>query len=323
MLFKYFLHTNGKMKTSKNSDKNGLRLLYSFNHRPLYLVFLFCATFLINTIQARIQKPSTYRLLGTSNSYAQYMPWYPCLNGTIAFEFKTSESNGMLLYAQSLPYKYIQLALVDGSIRMRMRIGEKDNPRGVFLINPNLKLNDDQWHQIQIIRINERTILSVDGQNLYHIHKDANLDGYDLYFGDYSINHNKNNVLNENINTLNNQIDLNSNGNNNFNNLLFIGGLPNNLQTYDLSLGTALFEQKYNGLIRNVRAFNCSFTYLSRINVLASNGLKYVNEHDDPCLSDPCLNHGLCLVEIDSSSNGFKCDCSYTNYEGVFCEKCK
>ena len=122
---------------------------------------------------------------------------------------------------------------------------------------------------------------------------------------------------------MNNQIDLNLNGNNNINNLLFIGGLPNNLQTYDLSLGTALFEQRYDGLIRNVRAFNCSYSYLTRINVIASNSLRYVNELDDPCMSNPCLNNGLCLVDTDSSPNNFKCDCSFTSYEGNLCEKCK
>src|SRR4051812_14045366 len=46
--------------------------------------------------------PSTFRLVGglTSNSYAQYAPWHPCLNGTLQFEFKTSDANGLLVYAQ-------------------------------------------------------------------------------------------------------------------------------------------------------------------------------------------------------------------------------
>ncbi len=58
--------------------------------------------------------PSSYKLIGASNNYAQYMPWFPCLDGSLIFEFKTHEPNGLLLYTQSLPYKYIQLSLVEG-----------------------------------------------------------------------------------------------------------------------------------------------------------------------------------------------------------------
>ncbi len=58
--------------------------------------------------------PSSYKLIGTSNNYAQYLPWYPCLDGSLTFEFKTHEPNGLLFYTQSLPYKYIQLSLVEG-----------------------------------------------------------------------------------------------------------------------------------------------------------------------------------------------------------------
>jgi hypothetical protein len=253
------------------------------------------------------QQASTYRLISSSNSYAQYLSWYPCLNGTLIFEFKTTESNGLLLYAQSLPYKYIQMSLIDGNLRLRMRIGEKDNPRGIFLVYQTKKLNDNDWHEIQLTRMNERTMLGVDGEFLYHVHKDANLEGQDLFFGDaYDL--------------------MNGNGNNGngFTNSFFIGGLPLTIQTFDLSLGTALFEQRFSGLVRNVRALNCSSPFLSRLSVIASAGLKFETEKADPCLSSPCLNNGACsLIDDDPEGRTFDCDCSYTNYEGDFCEKCK
>lgn len=238
---------------------------------------------------------STFRLIASSSSYAQYLPWYPCLNGTIIFEFKTHEPNGLLLYAQSLPYKYIQLSLADGNLRLRMRIGEKDNPRGVFLVHQTVKLNDEKWHEIKIQRLNERTSLSIDGDHLYHIHKDANLDGYDLFFGDYPFEQSSN--------------------------LLVIGGLPNSIQTFDLSLGTALFEHRFNGFIRNVRSLNCSSQFMTRLSVISSNGLRFASEQDS-CMSNPCLHQGVCSV-VSDSANSFKCDCSHTSYEGKFCDLCK
>ena len=132
----------------------------------LLLLLLVACSEAASQIQA-----SAYRLESASNSYAQYLPWYPCLNGTLIFEFKSAESNGLLLYTQSLPYKYIQLSLIDGNLRLRMRIGEKDNPRGIFLVYQTKKLNDDRWHEVQLSRMSERTVLTVDGESLYHVHK--------------------------------------------------------------------------------------------------------------------------------------------------------
>lgn len=149
------------------------------------------------------QQPSTYRLIGSPTTYAQYSPWYACLNGSLAFEFKTHEPNGMLLYAQSLPYKYVQISLVDGRVRVRMRLGERDDPRGEFLVqkptsssNNNSKqpttlasasiprLNDEKWHEVKLVRLNERTVLEVDGESYFHVHTHASLDGNDLLFGE-------------------------------------------------------------------------------------------------------------------------------------------
>jgi hypothetical protein len=284
------------------------RSLFPFNGRGL----AYAAPPQQQQQQQQQQQVSAYRLNSAVNSYAQYLPWYPCLNGTLIFEFRTSEPNGLLLYAQSLPYKYIQMSLIDGNMRLRMRIGEKDNPRGIFLVYQTKKLNDDEWHEIQLTRMNERTMLGVDGEFLYHVHKDASLEGTDLFFGEpYDLFYSNGN----------------GNGNNGFTNSFFIGGLPLTIQTFDLSLGTALFEQRFNGMIRNVRALNCSSPFLSRLSVIASAGLRFETDKLDPCLSTPCLNNGACsLVDEDGEEPGarpFDCDCSYTNYEGDFCEKCK
>ena len=271
------------------------------SYKKTLLCLLIAFNFLLSkgseTSLSNRSQQASYHLMGSSSSYAQYLSWYPCLNGTLVFEFKTSEPNGLLVYSQSLPYKYIQLSLVDGHLRMRMKIGEKDNPRGVFLVYQSSKLNDQKWHEVRINRMNERTMLTVDNnESLYHVHKDANLDGYDLYFGSHVS-------------------DLSDN------NLLVIGGLPTHLQTYDLSLGTVLFEHRFNGFIRNVRAVNCSAPQMSNLQVISSNNLRFIGD-TDACFSAPCLNKGVCLL-VDGATSNYRCDCSFTNYEGKLCEKCK
>lgn len=107
---------------------------------------------------------------------------------------------------------------------------------------------------------------------------------------------------------------------NSYTNLLVMGGIPNNIQTYELAQGTVMFEARYNGFIRNVRALNCSSEHMSRLNVVASSSLRYPIE-SDACMSNPCLNRGVCSILTDATM--FKCDCSYTNYEGQRCEKRK
>ena len=301
---KCFTKISFQINSVKKRRKNLIRSLEKsfLNLKYFLLINLFCLNFNFNCAtqnnneikSLNHHQPSTYRLISSSSSYAQYPPWFPCLNGSLSFEFKTHEPNSLLFYAQSLPYRYIQLSLADGNLRMRMRIGEKDSPRGQFLVYQRVKLNDEKWHRVDINRANERTMLTVNDETIYYIHKDADLEGFDLYFG---------NQLNENE----------------ANNLLIFGGLPNNLQTYDLSLGTALFEHRFNGFIRNVRAQNCSAKYPTRLNVISSNNLRYVSEND-LCISNPCLNYGICSVISDSS---YSCDCSFTNYEGKNCEKCK
>ena len=253
----------------------------------------------VRSMIAKAQQPSSYKLTSSSSSYAQYSAWYPCLTGSLIFEFQTHEPNALLVYTQALPYKYIQINLIDGHLRMRMRIGEKDDPRGIILSYEKTRLNDQKWHEIKLTRQNERTIITIDNkQTLFHVHKDANLEGFDLYFASHS-----------------NDFNLKSQSN-----LLVFGGIPNYFQTFDLSLGTALFEQRFNGYIRNVRALNCTAQHMTTLHVTENNNLRYVNDFD-ACMSSPCLNYGACLITDDL--DGYKCDCSYSSFEGKNCDLSK
>ncbi len=273
----------------------------SLNVQHVGLVVLTASLLLSVAVAASRTQPSTYRLIGEPHvSYAQYTAWRPCLNGSLAFDFKTHEPNGMLLYAQHAPYKYIQLSLSDGALRLRLRISEKDDARGVFVLGaPKRRLNDEQWHRVTLSRQRERTTLMVDDDVTFHVHSGANLDGSDLYFGDYPT------PLGPPATTAND--------------LLVFGGIPADTETYQLSLSTAYFETRYNGFVRNVRALNCDSSHMRRLDVIASSSMRYVAEKD-ACVAQPCRNEGVCLA---SALDAFTCDCSYTQFEGRFCEKRK
>jgi hypothetical protein len=261
-------------------------------NRSMYIIFLiFIKISTSKTTTTTTTSPSTYHLDGI-NSFAKYPAWQPCHNDTFEFEFKTNDYNSLIFYAQFNPYTYIQINLNNGYLRMKFRIHETDDPDGVYLENTYNRLNDDKWHHIIIRRLNELTKLLVDNEKSY-TYKHKNIKDYN--------NNNNNNI----------EIDT-------ANSLFVFGGLPNYIQTYDLSSSTVLFEKRFTGHIRNVRLLNCKLSYIHRISFIDHNGLKSLNEIDS-CATNPCLNNGLCVV----MDIGFFCDCSYINYDGKNCEKCK
>lgn len=259
--------------------------------------FLLCKS---SSTTTTVKTSSIYYLNGV-NSYAKYAHWQPCLNDTLEFEFKTNETNCLIFYTQNTPYTYIQVYLNNGYLHMKFRINENDDPDGIYLEHNYIRLNDDKWHHVIIKRLVEYTRLIIDNDRIFtHKHRYIN----------------KFNQLNAA-----NTASLNGNDNpySDFETKLFLfGGLPDYIQTYDLSSSTVLFEKRFNGFIRNARLVNCTLDYMIKLEVIESNGLNYFNDIDK-CMSNPCLNNGICLL----NDEGFYCDCSYINYEGKFCEKCK
>ena len=77
-------------------------------------------------------------LEGSSSSYAQFRKWYPSWNATIEFEFLTRHPNGVLLYTDDGGYyNFIELKLVDGSLRLRYNLG-----RGAKVLSVGHDLHD-------------------------------------------------------------------------------------------------------------------------------------------------------------------------------------
>lgn len=92
-------------------------------------------------------KPCNGFLLdGSQNSYAQFRKWYTGLNGTLEFEFKTEQPNGLILYTDDGgTFDFFEVKLVEGAIRLRYNLGG-----GANIITVGRELHDGHWHKVQV-----------------------------------------------------------------------------------------------------------------------------------------------------------------------------
>ena len=140
-----------KRKTATTSFLNFLSITM--------LVFLF-SQFGVGT---RVSwNAEAYELEGTHTSYAQFRKWFPSPNSSIQFEFLTRQPDGVLLYTDDGGYyDFIEIKLVDGSVRLRYNLG---GGARVLHAGKNLHIGE-QWHLVQFLRKDSLTILRVDGEN--------------------------------------------------------------------------------------------------------------------------------------------------------------
>ena len=199
----------------------------------------------------------TYELEGSQTSYAKYPKWNPCHNGSLSFEFKTDQPNGLLLYADDGGrYDFFEVKIVGGVIRLRWNLGN-----GAVILTLGQNLNDEEWHKVQIERNIQETTLTVD-----QITQSRATNGNDIEFGNLSTN-----------------------------SYVFIGGLPIGFSAKlsELALPSVMFEPRYMGAIRNVLYSNCSQLPV-RVDMIDWSGIR--SSTKDACEEkNPCLNKGTCI----------------------------
>ena len=62
---------------------------------------------------------------GTADSYVQYPRWQACLNGSIGFEFKSDDPDGLLFYTDDGGrYDFFELRLEKGKMMLRFKLTE-------------------------------------------------------------------------------------------------------------------------------------------------------------------------------------------------------
>lgn len=88
-----------------------------------------------------------FLLDGTQNSFAQFRKWHTGLNGSMEFEFKTEQPNGLVLYTDDGgTFDFFEIKLVEGAVRLRYNLGG-----GANIITVGRDLHDGHWHKVQVI----------------------------------------------------------------------------------------------------------------------------------------------------------------------------
>ncbi len=153
---------------------------------------------------------------------------------------------------------------------------------GATILSAGQNLNDRQWHKVEVSRRNEDTTLIVDKES-----QTKRSGGFEMAFANVTKN-----------------------------SFVFVGGMP---ITYSaklslLALPSVMFEPRFKGSIRNMLYSNCG-SPLERVDMIESRGVR-TNQLDSCEEDNPCLHEGICV----STDDGAICDCSYTQYDGQFCQ---
>lgn len=162
------------------------------------------------------QVARSFLLEGSPTSHAQFRKWNTGLNGTLEFEFKTEQGNGLLLYTDDGgTYDFFEVKLVESALRLRYNLGG-----GAQIVTVGHELGDGHWHKVQVTRCNENTTLTVDGVSAVSTSR-----GKEFEFGKLAGNSD-----------------------------VYVGGMPSwyNSKLTLLALPSVIFEPRFNGFIRNL-----------------------------------------------------------------------
>ncbi|XP_071334791.1 neurexin-3b isoform X6 [Trachinotus anak] len=97
---------------------------------------------------------------GSEGQWARYLRWDASSRSDLTFQFKTSESEGLLLYFDDGGYcDFLLLMVSEGKLQLRVSIDCAETT-----ITSDKMINDSRWHFAAINRHNLRTGLAVDGQ---------------------------------------------------------------------------------------------------------------------------------------------------------------
>ncbi|XP_063921501.1 neurexin 1 isoform X2 [Zophobas morio] len=235
----------------------------------VFVVFGFCSGFLLD---------------GSTNSYSQFRKWGGGTNGSLEFEFKTDQPNGLLLYTDDGgTYDFFEIKLVEGALRLRYNLGG-----GAQIITVGRELNDGHWHKVHVQRHEDRTILTVDNVSQMRTSR-----GKEFNFGRFGTNSD-----------------------------VFVGGMPTwyNTKLTLLALPSVIFEPRFVGAVRNLIYPDVEGGPPRRQETRPKDHRILRGNSSDVCeFRDPCQHGGICI----STDSGPICECRNSDYEGEYCEKDK
>ncbi|XP_072491711.1 neurexin-1 isoform X21 [Notamacropus eugenii] len=229
----------------------------------------------------------------TPESFISLPKWNAKKTGSISFDFRTTEPNGLILFSHGKPrhqkdaknpqmvkVDFFAIEMLDGHLYLLLDMGS-----GTIKIKAlQKKVNDGEWYHVDFQRDGRSGTISVNTLRTPYTAP-----------GESEI------------------LDLDDD--------LYLGGLPENKAglIFPTEVWTALLNYGYVGCIRDLFIDGQSKDIRQMAEVQSTAGVKpsCSRETAKPCLSNPCKNNGMCR----DGWNRYVCDCSGTGYLGRSCER--
>ncbi|KAM8786234.1 neurexin-1 isoform 12-T12 [Rhynchonycteris naso] len=229
----------------------------------------------------------------TPESFISLPKWNAKKTGSISFDFRTTEPNGLILFSHGKPrhqkdakhpqmikVDFFAIEMLDGHLYLLLDMGS-----GTIKIRAlQKKVNDGEWYHVDFQRDGRSGTISVNTLRTPYTAP-----------GESEI------------------LDLDDE--------LYLGGLPENKAglIFPTEVWTALLNYGYVGCIRDLFIDGQSKDIRQMAEVQSTAGVKpsCSRETAKPCLSNPCKNNGMCR----DGWNRYVCDCSGTGYLGRSCER--
>ncbi|XP_053134148.1 neurexin-2-beta isoform X14 [Hemicordylus capensis] len=226
-------------------------------------------------------------------AYLSLPKWNTKKTGSISFDFRTTEPNGLLLFSHGRlqPPKegrserlhkadYFAMELLDGYLYLLLDMGSG----GIKMRASSKKVNDGEWCHVDFQRDGRKGSISVNSRSTPF-----------LASGESEI------------------LDLDSE--------MYLGGLPENRLDLILppEVWTAFLNYGYVGCVRDlfIDGKSRDVRRLAEVQSVAGVSSFCSRETLKQCSSSPCRNGGLCR----EGWNRFICDCVGTGYLGRLCER--
>ncbi|XP_073773863.1 neurexin 1a isoform X9 [Danio rerio] len=231
----------------------------------------------------------------TPESFITLDKWSAKKAGSISFDFRTTEPNGLLLFSHGKPkpqqqkdpkspktlkVDFFAIEMLDGHLYLLLDMGSGTTKTRAV----NKKVNDGEWYHVDFQRDGRSGTISVNS-----IRTPYNAPG-------------ESEIL-----------DLDDK--------LYLGGLPEDRAglIFPTEVWTALLNYGYVGCVRDLFMDGQSKDIRRIAEAQRAVGVKPSCSKEPPkqCLSNPCLNSGTCR----EGWNRYVCDCSGTGYLGRSCER--
>nr|XP_020501894.1 neurexin-1a isoform X3 [Labrus bergylta] len=231
----------------------------------------------------------------TPESFVALSKWAAKKAGSISFDFRTTEPNGLMLFSHGKPRQqqrkdprtpptvkvdFFAIEMLDGHLYLLLDMGSGTTKTKAI----DRKVNDGEWYHVDFQRDGRSGTISVNSVRTAYTAP-----------GDSEI------------------LDLDD--------TLYLGGLPEDRAglIFPTEVWTALLNYGYVGCIRDLFVDGQSKDIRRLAEAQRAVGVKPSCSRESPkqCLSNPCQHNGICR----EGWNRYVCDCSGTGYLGRSCER--